>query len=181
MMARPDEPAAVVELREQLAVVLRVLARRDAVIEGLRGELDVANAQIAELRRQLGRNPHNSSKPPNSDGLAKPEPRSLRCRGARKPGGQDGHPGTTLAPVAVADAYVAHEPGCCRGCGDDLAGALEVGREARQVFDLPAVRPRVIEHQLTPLVSRVLGLIDMPGNMSITRSPPAHATAAAPR
>jgi transposase len=151
----PDEPAAVVELREQLAelreqlaVVLGALAQRDTVIEGLRGELAVANAEIAELRRQLGQNSRNSSKPPSSDGLAKPAPRSLRRRGARKPGGQDGHPGSTLAPVAVADAYVAHEPGCCRGCGDDLAGALEVGREARQVFDLPPVRPRVIEHQL---------------------------------
>jgi transposase len=151
----PDEPAAVVELREQLvelreqlAVVLGALAQRDTVIEGLRGELAVANAEIAELRRQLGQSSRNSSKPPSSDGLAKPAPRSLRRRGARKPGGQDGHPGSTLAPVAVADTYVAHEPGCCRGCGDDLAGALEVGREARQVFDLPAVRPRVIEHQL---------------------------------
>jgi transposase len=144
----PDESAAVVELREQLAVVLGALAQRDAVIGQLRGELAAAAAEIAELRRQLGQNSRNSSKPPSSDGLAKPAPRSLRRRGARKPGGQDGHPGSTLAPVATPDEVVAHEPGCCRGCGDDLAEAPEVGRDHRQVFDLPPITPRVIEHQL---------------------------------
>ena len=136
------------ELREQLAVVLGALAQRDAVIGQLRGELAAAAAEIAELRRQLGQNSRNSSKPPSSDGLAKPAPRSLRRRGARKPGGQDGHPGSTLAPVATPDEVVAHEPGCCRGCGDDLAEAPEVGRDHRQVFDLPPITPRVIEHQL---------------------------------
>jgi len=144
----PDESAAVAELREQLAVVLGSLAQRDAVIGQLRGELAVAAAEIAELRRQLGQNSRNSSKPPSSDGLAKPAPKSLRKRGARKPGGQDGHPGSRLAPVATADEVVAHEPDCCRGCGNGLAGAPEVGRERRQVFDLPPIIARVIEHQL---------------------------------
>ena len=84
-----DESAAVAELREQLAVVLGALAQRDAVIGELRAELAAAAAEISELRRQLGQNSRNSSKPPSSYGLAKPAPRSLRKRGARKPGGQD--------------------------------------------------------------------------------------------
>jgi transposase len=143
-----DESTAVAELREQLAVVLGALAQRDEVIGQLRAELAVLAAENAELRRQLGQNSRNSSKPPSSDGLAKPAPRSLRRRGARKPGGQDGHPGSTLAPVATPDEVIAHEPGCCRGCGDDLGGAPEIGRERRQVFDLPPITPRVTEHQL---------------------------------
>lgn len=114
------------ELREQLAMVLVALAQRDELIGQLRAELTAATAEIAELRRQLGQNSRNSSKPSSSDGLAKPAPRSLRRRGARKPGGQDGHPGSTLAPVATPDEVITHEPGCCRGCGDDLAGAPEV-------------------------------------------------------
>ncbi|MGQ0573222.1 MAG: IS66 family transposase, partial [Pseudonocardia sp.] len=118
------------------------------VITQLRAELAVLAAENAELRRQLGQNSRNSSKPPSSDGLAKPAPRSLRRRGARRPGGQDGHPGSTLAPVATPDEVIAHEPGCCRSCGDDLAGAPEIGREHRQVFDLPPITPRVTEHQL---------------------------------
>jgi len=129
-------------------VVLGALAQRDAVIGELRAELAAAAAEIAELRRQLRQNSRNSSKPPSSDGLAKPAPRSLRRRGARKPGGQDGHPGSTLAPVAVPNEVVPHEPGCCRGCGHDLSGAPEVGREHRQVFDIPPISVRVTEHQM---------------------------------
>lgn len=79
----PEGSAAVAELREQLAVVVAALAWQDAVIVELR-------AEIVELRRQVGLNSRNSSKPPSSDGLAKPAPKSLRRRSGRKPGGQAG-------------------------------------------------------------------------------------------
>ncbi len=80
--------------------------------------------------------------------MAKPAPKSLRKRGAPKPGGQGGHPGSSLAPVVVPDEVIAHEPGFCRGCGQGLGGAVEVGRECRQVFDIPPINVRVTEHQL---------------------------------
>ncbi len=124
------------------------LAQRDELIEALQGELARMRVRVAELEARLGQTSRNSSKPPSSDGLAKPAPKSLRKRGARKPGGQDGHPGSTLAPVAVPDEVITHEPGCCRGCGCDLAEAPEVSREHRQVFDIPPITVRVIEHQL---------------------------------
>ncbi len=124
------------------------LAQRETVIEVLQAELAQMRVRVAELEARLGQTSRNSSKPPSSDGLAKPAPRSLRKRGVRKAGGQDGHPGSTLAPVASPDEVVAHEPGCCRGCGQGLDGALEVGRERRQVFDIPPINVRVVEHQL---------------------------------
>jgi transposase len=136
----PETPS-VVELLERLA-------QRDVLIESLSAELGAARVRIAELEARLGQTSKNSSKPPSSDGLAKPAPKSLRKRGARKPGGQAGHPGSTLAPVAVPDEVIAHEPGCCRGCGQGLGGAVEVGREHRQVFDIPPISVRVTEHQL---------------------------------
>jgi transposase len=105
--------------------------------------------EVAELRRQLGQNSRNSSKPPSSDSpLAKPAPKSLRGKSSRKPGGQKGHPGSTLAQVADPEETLRHEPGPCGGCGGDLTGAPEVGMERRQVFDLPPIRVRVTEHQL---------------------------------
>jgi transposase len=128
--------------------LLERLAQRDALIEELSVRLGLALSRIAEMEARLGQTSKNSSKPPSSDGLAKPAPRSLRRRGARKPGGQDGHPGSTLAPVATPDVVIAHEPGCCRGCGDDLGGAPEVGREHRQLFDIAPISVRVTEHQL---------------------------------
>jgi transposase len=72
----------------------------------------------------------------------------LRGKNGRKPGGQKGHPGSTLAQVADPDETLRHEPGSCGGCGTDLAGAPEVGVERRQVFDLPPMRVHVTEHQL---------------------------------
>ena len=113
-----------------------------------RGELAAARERIAELEARLKQNPRNSSKPPSSEGLGKPAPRSLRKKSGRRPGGQDGHKGTTLAQVARPDREVRHEPGCCGRCGAGLAGRPVTGLERRQVFDLPPVRAEVTEHQL---------------------------------
>jgi transposase len=124
---------------EQLAAVVAAQAERIAQLQ----------AEIAELRRQLRQNSRNSSKPPSSDSpVAKPAPKSLRGKSGRKPGGQKGHPGSTLAQVAEPDETLRHEPGSCGGCGGDLAGAPEVGVERRQVFDLPPMWVHVTEHQL---------------------------------
>ena len=120
-----------------------------ALVETLAARLNAVEAENAELKRKLGQNSRNSSKPPSSDSpFVKPAPQSLRRKSGRKPGGQPGHPGSTLAQVADPDETLRHEPGSCTGCGADLAGAPEVGMEKRQVFDLPPMTARVIEHQL---------------------------------
>jgi transposase len=120
-----------------------------AMVETLAARLDALEAENAELKRQLGQNSRNSSKPPSSDSpFVKPAPKSLRRRSGRKPGGQQGHPGSTLAQVADPDEVVRHDPGACGGCGADFAGAAEESVERRQVFDLPPMTVRVTEHQL---------------------------------
>jgi transposase len=105
--------------------------------------------RVAELEARLKQNSRNSSRPPSSDGLAKPKARrSRRRRSGRKPGGQRGSEGHHLAQVAAPDQVVSHEPERCEDCGEGLAGAELVGLERRQVFDLPAeVRLVVCEHQ----------------------------------
>jgi transposase len=133
--------ALVVSLRRELAGAA-------AAAEQARAELAEARERIAELEARLKQNPRNSSKPPSSEGLAKPAPRSLRKKNGRKPGGQDGHKGMTLAQVARPDREIRHEPGCCGRCGAGLAGRPVTGVERRQVFDLPPVRAEVTEHQL---------------------------------
>jgi len=112
------------------------------------------DARIAELERQVAATSRNSSKPPSSDGLGKPNPKSLRGKSGRKPGGQGGHGGQTLAQVADPDEVFRHEPARCRGCGAGLGRAPEVGLARRQVFDLPPISIRVTEHEL---VSRRCG------------------------
>ena len=143
-----EESGAVVELREQLAVVVAASAQRDVVVARLQAENARLQAENVELRRQLGLNSRNSSKPPSSDGLAKPAPKSLRRRSGRKPGGQPGHPGSRLEQVSAPDEVVGHEPRACAGCGSGLDDAAQVGVRRRQVFDIPPISVRVIEHQL---------------------------------
>jgi transposase len=113
-------------------------------------ELTRARGRIAELEDRLRKTSRNSSRPPSGDGLAKPPPRSrsLRNKTGRKPGRQDGHPGTTLAQAAKPDREERHEPACCGRCGAGLAGRPVTGVERRQIFDLPPVKVQVTEHQL---------------------------------
>jgi transposase len=114
----------------------------------LRALLEQALTRIGELEARLGMTSKNSSKPPSSDGLAKPAPKSLRGKSGRGPGRPKGQPGTTLRQVDVPHREITHEPETCRGCGADLGDAAVVGVERRQVFDLPPVRIEVTEHRL---------------------------------
>ncbi|WP_223298997.1 DUF6444 domain-containing protein [Paenibacillus darwinianus] len=56
--------------------------------------------------------------PPSSDGYKKPQPKSLRVKGARAPGGQTGHKGHTLEFAANPDHLVVHPATIC-SCGYD--------------------------------------------------------------
>jgi transposase len=122
---------------EQLA---GLVLEQAAVIEALR-------ADVLDLKRRLAQNSRNSSRPPSSDGLSKPPPKSLRRPSGRKPGGQQGHQGGHLAKVGVPDEIVDHVPSVCAGCQADLSDGHAVGHLARQVFDLPEIRLRSSEHR----------------------------------
>lgn len=122
-----------------------------ALNAGLAARLEQALARIAELEARLKQSSSNSSKPPSSDGLAKPAPKSLRSRSGRRPGRPAGGEGATLAQVVDPDVVVRHAPAVCAGCGDDLAGAAEVGVAGRQVFDIPEPKLVVTEHQIVTM------------------------------
>jgi transposase len=130
-------------------------AQRIAELESLVAQLREQNAQLlvrnSELEAQLAharRDSHTSSKPPSSDGPRR-KTRSLRTPSGKKAGGQLGHRGETLHLVATPDAVVAHHPTVCAHCQTSLGVAPEavVGRERRQVHELPPVRLEVTEHQ----------------------------------
>lgn len=113
----------------------------------LRSGSSSLEADTAELKRRLAQNSRNSSRPPSSDGLAKPAPRSLRRPSGRRPGGQPGHDGGHLAQVTVPDEIVDHVPGVCGGCHGVLREGVDVGHRARQVFDLPEIGLSAVEHR----------------------------------
>jgi len=101
---------------------------------------------VQQLQQRLDKASHNSHKPPSSDGLKKPPPKSLRKPSGRKPGGQKGHPGKTLRFCDTPDETIPHIPVCCCGCGASLEQAEIVDLERRQVHDLPPLRLIVTEH-----------------------------------
>jgi len=147
--------------RANLMLEEQVAALREG--EALRGEQHVLLRQqvrlleeentrlterVAELERRLGQNPRNSSKPPSSEGYAKPAPRSRRSRSGRRPGGQPGSTGTTLSQVRDPDEVVCHRPRRCGGCGRSLRRARVTSTETRQVADLPEIALRWVEHRI---------------------------------
>jgi transposase len=63
--------------------------------------------QVAGLAARLGQNSGNSWRPPSSDGLAKPAPKSLRKKTGRKPGRLKGQPGVTMQLSGCPDRVAA--------------------------------------------------------------------------
>jgi hypothetical protein len=133
---------------EELAGLVAVLADRVGALE----------AENAELRRRLGMNSGNSSTPSSKEPIAakagrkakRLADRSSRERSKdRKPGGQQGHPGSGLTPTAAPDrTEAAAAPAQCPGCGADLAdpasGASDASAAWAQVWDiLPVVMEKV--------------------------------------
>ena len=104
--------------------------------------------RVRELQARLAQNSQNSSKPPSSDGYAKPAPKSLREKSGRKSGGQLGHPGHALSSVEKPDQVKIHQlTRCPCGCGGSLENQAVVRYEKRQVFDLPVLKLEVTEHR----------------------------------
>lgn len=133
---------------EQISAQSELLVAQAELIKRLQEEM-------AELKRQLGRDSSNSGTPPSKDSIAakakRRADRSSRVRSKdRKPGGQPGRKGSGLAPTPDPDRTErATPPAECRGCHADLAGAAELGDGWAQVWDiLPATLEKA--HYLLP-------------------------------
>jgi transposase len=131
---------------ERIAELEALVAAQAAMIEALQ-------AEVAELKRRLGKSSQNSSKPPSSDDEPARASRQQRReaarkerKAARKQGGQPGSPGVTLMQRLDPDEVVVHRPRSCGGCGGGLEAAERAGVVRRQVFDLPETTVTVTEH-----------------------------------
>lgn len=150
---KPDAPVPVpgALTREDALAVFRLgpdavadlLLAMDEQIRSLR----TLEARVAELEGMKAKNSRNSSKPPSTDGPAKPAPKTRRKPSGRKPGGQKGHKGSTLERSEKPDIVEIHGVGQCEKCGCDLRGEKAQAMEKRQVFDIPPVELVVTEHQ----------------------------------
>lgn len=122
------------------------IAELEAILASALARIEELERENAELRRRLGLTSRNSSKPPSSDGLAKPAVKSKR---KRKSGGQTGHQGTTLKLEETPDEVVILDPPCqCPDCGASLEGIEAAGVERRQQIELPPPKRHVKEIQV---------------------------------
>ena len=140
--------AANARLRELLEERTARIAEQDAEIAALRAALAGLQSQVADLAAQVKANSRNSSRPPSSDGLAKPAPKSLRGKSGRKPGRPKGQPGATMELTGSPDKKMRHRPAKCGCCGKSLKNAPVSAVERRQVIDIPPVKAVTTEHQL---------------------------------
>ncbi|MDG3002420.1 IS66 family transposase [Paludisphaera mucosa] len=116
-----------------------------AIVAAFEARIAAQDARIAELEARLDQNSSNSSRPPSSD------PPHLKSAPPREPsgrrrGGQPGHRRNDrirLEPDEVVDVG----PDRCRRRGEGLAGD-DRDPLVRQVFELPVVRPHVVEYRL---------------------------------
>jgi transposase len=140
-------PTDIVSLKDFVLLLLSRLDQSDSAIAVLRAENAALKAENADLRSRLNMNSGNSSKPPSSDGLTK-KPAFPASRG-QKSGGQLGHKGKTLKMVAAPDHVILHHLPACPCCLKTfLACDVHTITHKRQVFDIPAPRLEVTEHQL---------------------------------
>ena len=80
-------------------------------------EKDPIIEELRDLRRKVGMNSGNSSLPPSSDRpWQRSKKRSLRQSTGRRPGGQIGHPGSTITVPHEADKVVILYPPGCENC-----------------------------------------------------------------
>ena len=95
----------------------KIIEQQAEIIKQQAEEIQRLRTEIAELKRMLGLDSTNSSKPPSSDGLKrKNATSSLREKSGKPSGGQVGHKGHFLKQVEKPNSVIIHRVKRCYGC-----------------------------------------------------------------
>jgi transposase len=150
-----DDAPSAAEYERRIAGLEALVAQQAALIEAQREVISRLESRVAELERQLGQNSGNSGVPPSRDPAAErtrqaeERERRKQAQGGkrRRPGKQTGSAGAGPEMSASPDEVIDHRPAECGGCGAGLDGQPDIGFAARQVVELPEVKPVVTEHR----------------------------------
>jgi len=133
--------------REQLLAIAQV--NPEALVDiilALQEQVRILTKRVIQLEEQISKNSQNSSKPPSSDGINKPNPKSLRKRSGKKHGGQKGHKGHSLQKAEKPDIIIPLKVTTC-SCCTDLSHEPVVNYDCRQVFEIPEPKLDVTEYR----------------------------------
>lgn len=152
--ALADRDAKLADRDAKLADRDAKLAERDADNERLALEVKRLAELVEELKRRLGQDSSNSSKPPSSDTPAsrnkrKQARKDRKSRGKRKRGGQKGHKGhkRALLPESEVDEFIHLYPSECENCWEALPEVADPYAKRHQVTELPPVEPHTTEYR----------------------------------
>jgi transposase len=132
-------------------IIIMTPEEKDRIISQQRQEIAELKALVQNLMLRISelehkKNSKNSSISPSQDPNRKRQ-KSLRKKSGKKPGGQQGHKGSTKKMVSTPDCKIDHRPGFCQHCRTELLGPLQLeGR--RQVIDIPPIKPQYTEHRI---------------------------------
>jgi transposase len=142
-----------IQLRQEKLVWQAEKAALQEENAALRAKLAAVSQTLTQVTQRLealeerqAKDSHNSHLPPSSDRFAR-QPKSLRRKSGKKPGGQSEHPGSTSLLSQTPDVVLLHPVEHCQHCQQDLREVACLQVECRQVIDLPPKRVVVIEHQ----------------------------------
>ena len=155
------------EMTEHLRSLRETVNSQHSEICSLNRNIDKLNRELRKLRKENGelkeklakyespeKNSVNSSTPPSKERMKDEvlrRTRSLRKPTGRKPGGQDGHQGSTLTKVVEPTAIEDVASDFCTRCGASLEDSERVLDHVTQVISLPQLTPvvREIRHYIT--------------------------------
>jgi len=129
-------------------------------VEALHQKIRSLKKENEKLREQLAKyespdkNSGNSSTPPSKESMkaeAIRRTKTLRKPTGRKPGGQEGHEGSTLKMTQTPDETEDVSPSYCTKCGASLEDCERILDYVTQVVSIPELKPIVkeIRHYIT--------------------------------
>lgn len=102
---------------EKVEELTEGLSVKDKEIEKLTVEIATLRDQRDKFKAMLSKDSSNSSKPPSTDGFRKAKASSLRQPSGKKPGGQQGHTGHTVALFPNPAKIIEKKPAALCSCG----------------------------------------------------------------
>ena len=148
------------KMRETIDSQHADICRLNRNLDEVRQELRKSRKENEELKARLAKyeepekNSGNSSTPPSKESISSEAVRrtkSLRKPSGRKPGGQQGHDGSTLRATETPDEVEDVSANYCTKCGSPLEDCERILDHVTQVISLPELKPIVkeIRHFIT--------------------------------